>query len=1133
MILNNFFQDLDYTQNRKSNRQQKMYVKKGSLKRIQSAVNKKGNSSTSKDKSLNTLLGLKNESLAEKYFSMNQKQKGLKSGHYENYNELDQMIHNYLFTNNQQQTPILTSKTATTFQFQNESRFTRTSSKNLLLSQNYVNAYDNNGSDGLKVDSITEKTIKNWNIQSVNQNGSNQIFEGQQESQSDLGSSSNPSFVDDKAKRTKQIYSNLNNNVEYNFVNTNTTSTCNTKEDNQLTSSKKLEDNRINNFTAHLSGKLSGYDNSSNILDNTTNNTTTIRSSKLTSTPSNANNTTGQSTPSYAMGTIVSNNKTNQARRFSRVRPVTAAISKNNNILVEKKEQFHNIEPQRTATTTMKPWLRHELFTKKQKGELMNELDENMALKKYENIEIQSEDDGENEPSRSRNYLNEFAEKVQKSNKSIELEKDQSDDSLRSSNQQRRKTDEIGKGFQGYNKLLRSESNKMDQNICDNIIKDCENILNKIQRRDNQLYNSIKKENSSYQNKDISKNNLSGRGSSLKNSIKAQNLITRPQSVKRIPSNNNLFGGPEDLFDENNQNGNEDDIQALQKIANQLLKKKLALKENLSDIEESPLFSSKSNKISKGFSQQISQRQYPHRQYSKEKEDSLKQNGNELSQIQELQEQEGIFGEQIPKQTPNIYKKSNSLPRSQSSAKQNNKLTESGIKIPLTDTKEKLTQEALKVTTTMAKNIQKFSGSFSNGSQNTILQRPESKRLSTGGAIINMNAAATGAISQVALNSNGFLINSLKRNSEQINKQEKTGKENIRSLAQTMKIQSFTNDQQKKKEDQLNNSNTNNNEDKKQQQLVAINKNSRPTTAAFTKQGSSFSDTSSNNNQTTNKLMERFEIKACIGKGSYAVVKLAKDTHTDKSVAIKMYDKYKLIDPQKRNNVKREIAILNKLDHSNIIKLYQTIDTRSSVNLVMEYISSQSLRQIQYFQLRYLQIINKIRQFMKAQEGRQLDERYARVIFKQLVSAVQYCHEWEVIHRDIKLENVMLDINNNHQIKLIDFGFAIRIPSDKKLNIFCGTPSYMSPEITKKREYFGKPADVWSLGVVLYALVCGRFPFKGKDDNDLFRKIQSGDFKIPGNISQSATRLINKLLKLNPEERPTAKEILSDRWFME
>ena len=93
---------------------------------------------------------------------------------------------------------------------------------------------------------------------------------------------------------------------------------------------------------------------------------------------------------------------------------------------------------------------------------------------------------------------------------------------------------------------------------------------------------------------------------------------------------------------------------------------------------------------------------------------------------------------------------------------------------------------------------------------------------------------------------------------------------------------------------------------------------------------------------------------------------------------------------------------------------------------------------------------------------------------------MSYCHDTDVIHRDIKLENIMLHTENNYNIKLIDFGFAIRMPSEKKLNIFCGTPSYMSPEITRKKEYFGKPADVWSLGVVLFALVCSRFPFKGK-----------------------------------------------------
>lgn len=137
----------------------------------------------------------------------------------------------------------------------------------------------------------------------------------------------------------------------------------------------------------------------------------------------------------------------------------------------------------------------------------------------------------------------------------------------------------------------------------------------------------------------------------------------------------------------------------------------------------------------------------------------------------------------------------------------------------------------------------------------------------------------------------------------------------------------------------------------------------------------------------------------------------------------------------------------------------------------------------------------------------------------------------------------MLETGHSYQIKLIDFGFAIRVAADKKLNIFCGTPSYMAPEITKKKEYFGKPADVWSLGIVLYALVCSRFPFKGKeeeevtsynqlnifsgkDDQDLFKKIQSGDFKFPTSSSNSnAHRLITRILKQSPDDRPTAKEV--------
>ena len=138
------------------------------------------------------------------------------------------------------------------------------------------------------------------------------------------------------------------------------------------------------------------------------------------------------------------------------------------------------------------------------------------------------------------------------------------------------------------------------------------------------------------------------------------------------------------------------------------------------------------------------------------------------------------------------------------------------------------------------------------------------------------------------------------------------------------------------------------------------------------------------------------------------------------------------------------------------------------------------------------------------------------------------------------MENLLLDSSTN--IKIIDFGFSICIPSDKKLKIFCGTPSYMAPEIVTKREYAGPPADIWSLGILLFALLTGYFPFKGiyniyiyiiyiyigNSDKELFGKISNGTFNIPAYINQSARRLLYKMLSRDPNKRPTSKEILND-----
>lgn len=133
-------------------------------------------------------------------------------------------------------------------------------------------------------------------------------------------------------------------------------------------------------------------------------------------------------------------------------------------------------------------------------------------------------------------------------------------------------------------------------------------------------------------------------------------------------------------------------------------------------------------------------------------------------------------------------------------------------------------------------------------------------------------------------------------------------------------------------------------------------------------------------------------------------------------------------------------------------------------------------------------------------------------------------------HRDIKLENILLNENRN-KVKLIDFGFSTCIPKEKKVKLFCGTPSYMAPEIVSKLEYAGPPADVWALGVLLFALLCGRFPFKGANDKELYNKICRIDLEIPDHVSADAKHLLMKIFRRDPDHRPTSMDLLKDRFL--
>lgn len=131
-------------------------------------------------------------------------------------------------------------------------------------------------------------------------------------------------------------------------------------------------------------------------------------------------------------------------------------------------------------------------------------------------------------------------------------------------------------------------------------------------------------------------------------------------------------------------------------------------------------------------------------------------------------------------------------------------------------------------------------------------------------------------------------------------------------------------------------------------------------------------------------------------------------------------------------------------------------------------------------------------------------------------------------HRDIKLENIII---SNGQIKLIDFGFCCCTTPDTKLKIFCGTPSYMAPEIVMKKEYLGNPTDIWATGILVYAMLCGCFPFKGSSDKDLYRKIARGLFNPPDHLSKEVKHFLSKMLVVDPQRRATAAQLLEDLWI--
>jgi len=260
-------------------------------------------------------------------------------------------------------------------------------------------------------------------------------------------------------------------------------------------------------------------------------------------------------------------------------------------------------------------------------------------------------------------------------------------------------------------------------------------------------------------------------------------------------------------------------------------------------------------------------------------------------------------------------------------------------------------------------------------------------------------------------------------------------------------------------------------------------------------------------------LLDDYEIGKQIGQGAYGVVKEAFNKNTNEKFAAKIYDKYRLLDPTRKKCVGREIFILKKIAHPNIVKLYETIDTQKQLLLILEFCKGKSLYS-----------------YLKSRDTKRFDEEEAKYILKQLVSAILYCHQHNISHRDIKMENILIDTKSS-TIKIIDFGFASCAPHSEKLKTFCGTPSYMPPEIVNKQEYIGPYADMWSIGILMYTILCGQYPFKGENDRELYKKISSGIFSFPTFISHNARDLITNLLQVDPKKRFTCEQMANDKFF--
>ena len=269
-------------------------------------------------------------------------------------------------------------------------------------------------------------------------------------------------------------------------------------------------------------------------------------------------------------------------------------------------------------------------------------------------------------------------------------------------------------------------------------------------------------------------------------------------------------------------------------------------------------------------------------------------------------------------------------------------------------------------------------------------------------------------------------------------------------------------------------------------------------------------DKSRSDSSNSNIVISHYQIGRTIGKGTFGKVKLGIHTLTGEKVAVKILEKDKIKDSSDVERVSREIKILKQVSNPNIVKLYEIIETQKQLYLIMEYASGGEL---------FDYIVSRTR----------LKEQQACLFLQQILSGVEYLQLIRVVHRDLKPENLLLDSRNS--IKIVDFGLSNLYKQDEMLKTACGSPCYAAPEMIAGKRYNGAQVDIWSCGVILFAMVNGYLPFEDPNTSNLYKKIIAGDFKCGAWVSPDATDLLKNVLNTNPESRYTIDKIRAHKWF--